>query len=318
MYVIYCSEQLDGVSAAAIVLRYARLRNSPCRIAGFLSFANIEDKLQEMAALKGNLIFVLDFPPDQIENFEQKLSEITKNNKIVYWNSHHPYTQETLEMMKKYIHTVEFSGKIKNSVKPEQMLCSADLVAKKFMPVDSVALQLKLIARDIEFWIKQDERAIKLADLIASGHSKKEITESLSKGVLWSEKFEKIREEYLQKKEKAFQQLINKMQLKQYVNYKFAFSLASSLLSSADAGDKILSTHHAADVSVVLYRNGRISFRRRDNCDIDLTKIAQLFDGGGHEYAAGGTIRQFKNISYENIEKVLFYIDRKLKNFLLK
>lgn len=318
MYVIYCSEQLDGISAAAIVLRYARLRNSHCKIAGFLNFANIEEKLQEMAALKGNLIFILDFPPDQIANFEQKLNAISKNNKIVYWNSHHPYTPETLEMMKKYIHHVEFSGKIKNSSSQEKMLCSADMVAKRFMPVDSVALQLKLIARDIEFWIKQDERAIKLADLIASGHSKKEITESLSKGVLWSEKFEKIREEYLQKKEKAFQQLINKMQLKQYVNYRFAFSLTSSLLSSADTGDKILSTHHAADVSVVLYRNGRISFRRRDNCDIDLTKIAHLFDGGGHEYAAGGTIRQFKNVSYENIEKVLFYIDRKLKNLFLK
>ncbi|MBW3004460.1 hypothetical protein KY310_01350 [Candidatus Woesearchaeota archaeon] len=318
MYVIYCSEQLDGISAAAIVIRYARLRNSACRVGGFLNYTNIEEKFQEMAALRGNLIFILDFPPDQIKSFEQKLTEISKHNKIVYWNSHHPYTAEMLELMKKYVHTVDFSGKLKNSAKPEQMLCSADLVAKKFLPVDSVALNLKQLARDIEFWIREDERAIKLADLISSGINKKELISNLSRGVLWSESFEKQRTEYLDKKQKAFTQLISKLQIKQYVNHKFGFSLASNVLSSADAGDKILNTHQAVDVSVVLYRNGRISFRRRDGSKIDLSKIAELFDGGGHAYASGGRINAFKNISYENFDKVLFHIDRILKNWFLR
>jgi len=302
MYVIYCSEQLDGISAAAIVLRYARLRNSECRVGGFLNYLNIEEKFKEMAELKGNLIFILDFPPDQIERFEQKLKAISKHNKIVYWNSHHPYTADVLELMKRYVHTVDFSGKLKNSKQQEQMLCSADLVAKKFMPMDSVALHLKTIARDIEFWIKKDERAVKLADLITSGTNLKELISNLSRGVLWSEKFEKIRDEYLQKKQKAFMQLIGKLQIKQYLDKKFGFSIASNVLSSADAGDKILKTHQAVDVSVIFYRNGRISFRRRDGCKIDLSKIARLFDGGGHAYASGGRIKQFKNISYENFD----------------
>ena|GEM_PF-1858713 len=318
MYVIYCSEQLDGISAAAIVLRYARLRNSECRIGGFLNYLNIEKKFKEMAELKGNLIFILDFPPDQIESFEQKLKAISKHNKIVYWNSHHPYTADVLELMKRYVHTVDFSGKLKNSKQQEQMLCSADLVAKKFMPMDSVALHLKTIARDIEFWIKQDERATKLADMIASGINLKELISNLSRGVLWSEKFEKIRNEYLQKKQKAFMQLISKLQIKPYLDKKFGFSIASSILNSADAGDKILKTHQAVDVSVIFYRNGRVSFRRRDGCKIDLSKIARLFDGGGHAYASGGRIKQFKNISYENFDKVLFLADRKLKNFFLR
>jgi len=309
MYVIYCSEQLDGISAAAIVLRYARLRNSQCRVGGFLNYTNIEEKFQEMASLKGNLIFVLDFPPDQIAHFEQKLKEISKHNKIVYWNSHHPYTAKMLDLMKKYVHNVDFSGKLKNSSKPEQMLCSADLVAKKFLPVDSIALNLKQIARDIEFWIRADERAIKLADLISSGTSKKELINNLSRGVLWSEKFEKIRTEYLEKKQKAFLQLMSKLQIKQYVDLKFGFSVASSILSSADAGDKILNTHQAVDVSVVLYR--------RDGNKIDLSKIAQLFDGGGHAYASGGRIKAVKTVSYENFDKVLFQIDRTLKDFFL-
>lgn len=318
MYVIYCSEQLDGIAAAAIVLRYARLRNSSCRIGGFLNYSNIEEIFQEMAALRGNLIFVLDFPPDQIQNFEQKLENISKHNKIVYWNSHHPYTADIIELMKKYVHTADFSGKLKNSQKQEQMLCSADLVAKKFLPADSVALNLKQIARDIEFWIRADERAVKLADLIASGANKKEIIENFSRGALWSEKFEKTRAEYIEKKQKAFMQLISRLQIKKYVNHAFGFSLASSVLSSADAGDKILSTHHAVDVSVVIYRNGRIRFRRRDGCSIDLSQIAKLFGGGGHAYASGGQLKEPKNISYENFDKIIFSVDRILKNWFLR
>lgn len=317
MYVIYCSEQLDGIAAAAIVLRYARLRNSECRIGGFLNYIDIEERFHEMTQLRGNLIFILDFSPDQIENFEQKLKDISRHNKIVYWNSHHPYSSDMLELMSRYIHTTDFSGKLKNSTKPEQMLCSTDLVARKFLPVDSVAFNLKQIARDIEFWLKQDERAIKLADIISSGYNRKELIENLSRGVLWSEKLEKIRTDYLDKKQKAFLQLISKLQIKQYVDLKFGFSLASNVLNTADAGDKILTSHQAVDVSVVMYRNGKISFRRRDGCSIDLSKIAKLFDGGGHAYASGGHIRKFKNISYENFDDVLFFVDRQLKNHFL-
>jgi oligoribonuclease NrnB/cAMP/cGMP phosphodiesterase (DHH superfamily) len=317
MYGIYCSEQLDGISAAAIVFRYARLRNSNCRICGFLNYTNIEERFKEMASLKGMLLFILDFPPDQIENFEQKLKEISKHNKIVYWNSHHPYTAEMTDLMRKYVHTVDFSGKLKNTSKQEQMLCSADLVAKKFLPMDSVALNLRQIARDIEFWIKKDERAIKLADLISAGINKKELISNLSRGVLWSEKLEKVRTEYLEKKQKAFIQLMSKLQIKTYLDKKFGFSIASNVLSTADAGDKILQSHQAVDVSVILYRTGRISFRRRDSCKIDLSKIAQLFDGGGHAYASGGKITAFKSVSYDNFDKVLFHVDRTLKNFFL-
>jgi len=219
--------------------------------------------------------------------------------------------------MKKYIPTVDFSGKMKNSKQGEQMMCSADLVAKKFLAMDSVALQLKLIARDIEFWIKKDERAIKLADLISSGINKRDLINNLSKGVLWSEKFEKVRTDYLEKKQKAFAQLITKLQVKPYLDKRFGFSLSPNILSSADAGDKILTSHQAVDVSVVIYRNGRISFRRRDGCNMDLIKIARLFDGGGHAYASGGKISKFKTISYETLDKVIFFIDRTLKNFFL-
>jgi len=315
MFTIYCSDQLDGIAAAAILIRYSRLKKAKCRIGGFLKYTNIDEKFQEMTQLKGNILFILDFSPEQIKELEIKLKTISQNNKIAYWNCHHPYDAETITIMMKYIHSLDFSGTLKNSQKKELRQCSADMICNKFLQHDKVAQELKNLAHDIEFWIRQNQTALKLADLIQSGFDKKELTEILSKGVFWSERFEKIRREYLEKKTKALQKIMKNIIIKKYVNLRFGFSLSSSILSSADAGQKMLDSHSAIDVSVILYRNGKISFRRRDNIDLDLSKISKLFSGGGHSYAAGGKL--MKNISTENKEKIIFEIDQTLKNFFL-
>ncbi len=315
MFVIYCSEQLDGIAAAAILFRYARLKNANFRMGGFLNYTNIEETFEEMTKLKGALIFILDFSPEQITDLNEKLKKISKNNKIAYWNCHHPYDAITITTMMQHVHSLDFSGALKNSTKKETKQCSADMTCNKFLPTDSVAIKLKTLAHDIEFWIRKNQTAVKLADLIQSGFDKKELVDILSRGVFWSERFEKIKEEYLQKKTKALQDLMKNLVIKKYVDLRFGFVLASTILSSADAGQKMLDSHTAMDVAVILFRNGKISFRRRDDIDVDLSKISELFDGGGHPYAAGGKIQ--KNISSENLEKIIFVIDRKLKDFFL-
>ncbi|MBN1645140.1 hypothetical protein JW851_03835 [Candidatus Woesearchaeota archaeon] len=305
MWTIYCSEQLDGVAAAAILFRYARLKKAKIRIGGFLNYSSIEERFQEISRLKGELIFILDFPPEQISDIEEKFKQISKNNKLVYWNCHHPYDAKTVSTMMKYIHSLDFSGTLKNSNKKESKLCSADLTCNKFLPCDSVAVKLKTLAHDIEFWVRQNQTAIKLADLIQSGFDKKELIDILSRGVFWSERFQKAREDYLKKKTKSLNDLMKNLIIKKYVDLRFGFALSSSILSSADAGQKMLDSHSAIDVSVILFRNGKISFRRKDNIDIDLSKIAQLFDGGGHPYAAGG--QNTKKYFFRKPQKNLFF-----------
>jgi len=315
MWVIYCSQQLDGIAAAAIILRYARLKNTKCRIAGFLEYVKIEEKFQEIQKHKNDLIFILDFSPEQIHNFEDKLKKISQNNKIAYWNCHHPYNAKTVNIMMKYVHSIDFSGAMKKTGKKEQKLCSADMACNKFLPRDNTAQKLRHLAHDIEFWINSDVTAIKLADLIQSGFDKKELAQIFSRGVFWSERFEKIREQYLDKKTTALNNLMKKIIIIKYLNIRFGFALAPIILSSADAGQKMLDSHSGIDAAAVLFRNGKISFRKRNNTPVDLSKIAELFDGGGHHYASGGKIN--KKISSGNLEKVIFQIDRTLKNFFL-
>lgn len=316
MYTIYCSEQLDGVCAAAIVLRYARLRGTQARIGGFINYNRINDDFTQMASHNGNIYFILDISPEQIKNVEITLRKITSNNKIVYWNSHHPYDVKTLDVIKSFVAKVDFSGPLKHGTKQKTELCSAELAFNTLLPGDFVAKRLAEIAHDIEFWKRKDEEALKLADLMTSSVDKKDIADVLSRGVFWSQRFEYARKEYLEKREKAFEDLLKKIRMKQYLGANFAFTLASSILPTADAGQKVLDNVAQADVSVVVYRDGRISFRRRNTCSIDLSKLAKEFEGGGHSYAAGGRIEA--PVTVENFEKVLFNVDQRIKDVFFR
>ncbi len=318
MYVVYCSQQLDGLAAAAIVFRAARLRSHDVKLGGILNFENADEQFSAMQNLSGDLIFILDFLPDSLSAIEPKLSAITVRNRIAYWNSHHPHSEADGLALSRHVHTVDLSGPLHYAPVPKEKVCAAELAQKKFLPTDNAAKELAEIAHDIEFWERTDKRAVQLADLIASGIEPRELIESLSKGVLWSDKFEQLRQEYLGKKQHAMQDIIAHLAVKNITGFNFGFSLAPTILPSSDAGQHILDTHTAVDVSVVLYRNGRISFRKRDTCNLNLAEIAKLFGGGGHNYAAGARLAQHQSITRENFDNVLFALDQQLKTHLLK
>ena len=171
---------------------------------------------------------------------------------------------------------------------------------------------------DQEFWKRTDARAQRLTDLIASGTDKKQLILALSKGVYWSDHYEKLHKDYLWKKETAIQNLMKKLVIRKYLDVPFGITIASPILTTAEAGHTMLENHAGFDVSVVIFKNGKISFRKRDGCDVDLKKIAELFDGGGHHYASGGTLKKaFNSVTNENFDEVLYYVDRKIKDYFL-
>lgn len=319
MFIVYCSDQLDGIAAAAIVFRYAKLKNTDCRLGGTLGYGHLAESFRAMQAHKGALFFILDIYPDRVAEFEFHLRNICAENRIAYWSSHHAYDSPLFDTLKKYVHTVDFGGALKNSMHSglKPMSCSADLAARSLLPHDKVAHQLAAIARDQEFWLRQDEQSQKLADVIQAGYDKKELVELLSKGVYWSAKLERVHQDYLLKKKYALEELKTHMIVKQYLDQYFGFSIASNSLRSADACEHMLETHTGLNVAIAVYRDGRISFRRRNSCKIDLTKLAKYFNGGGHPYAAGGRL-DTNNVTFDNFGKIVFEIDQKLKLHFLK
>ncbi len=289
---LYCAEQLDGVAASAIITRYAKLKKIQTRFCGYLHNESLTEELDVIN--EKTPIFILDMCPH-----EKHKNTIEKLN-IRYWSTHDPTAPQIT---------------VKIFDKTTERKCSATLAYERFLPMDKIAKKLAELAHDVTYW-QQGEEARKLSDLIAARINPNELISALSNGITWSKNFEQKHDDYLQKKEQSLQNLMKTLIIKKYLNYNFGYAFASNVLTTADAGQKMLDAHFAVDVSIILYKNGKISFRRRNNCDLDLRKISKIFDGGGHSYAAGASLN--KKITKENFENIISEINSKLKEKFLR
>ena len=224
----------------------------------------------------------------------------------MYWSFTQAVPNDTLALISQYIKHVDYA---------ERKTSATELAVFRFLPGDLVGKQLISVAQDIKFWLRQDERAAKLADLLASGFDVRAMVDALSRGVIWDDLFERSRNEYLEKKAKAYDDVLKRLTIKSYLKYRFGFALSSNLLSTADACQYVLDKHMGVDVAVALYKSGKIAFRSRDGIDIDLAKLGKRFGGGGQKYASGGIFNQ--PISAEHWEDVLKALDWTLKEYFL-
>ncbi len=294
---IYSSEQFDGIAASAIIARYATLKKLKYRI-------ELVDYSQELKLPDRAHIFFSDINPERID-----LNKI--NKQIFFWAAYYPHKhQEKIKQITKHNQVMQptaYEEFIKKS--------AAEATFEKFLPNDRIAREIALIARDIKFWERKDKRADKLNTLLSSGYDKKQMIETIAKGSLWNETFEQRFKEYILKRDDALSEMMKTINIKKYLKMNFGFFLAGNLLSSADAGHYALEKHQGIDAAVIIFRNGKISFRRRENCQIDLSELAKLFSGGGHPYAAGG--RLDKTITQKNFGEIIFKINQTLQNFFI-
>lgn len=294
---MWCSEKLDGIAAAAIIFRHAMLSKLPVHFGGFLHPDTLTEELEELAGEEHKLLFVLDacITPDHLPLVEK----ISEHNKLVYWNS--PDASCVVPPAKIF---------------DKGQAPAAELAQKRFLPQDPVAKELVRLAKEVKSWQLKDERAVKLQDLIAAQYSPVELITALSKGVFWNDHFENECERYAEKKQVALEELMQGLIIRSFVDHRFGFALAPAFLPSAIACQRVLDGHAGVDVAIVLFKDGRIVFRRRDGVDVDVQKLAELFGGGGHPYAAGA--RLSKPVSKDSFPDTLFYVDQALRNFLLR
>lgn len=297
MISIYCSERLDGIASAAIVLRHALLAKLPAQFGGVLHPDRLEEELEALAQVQGKLIFMLDisFTPGQLTSLEG----LQGKNKLVYWTS----------------------NDVQSAVPPARLVdsaqgteCCAHATQRRFLPTDLIARQLAEIAHGVKFW-EEDTRGRKIEELIAAGYPLQELIEQLSKGVFWNDRFEAFYHKYEDKKQDACEEMMNSLILKKYVNTNLGFVLCPLPLATAQAGEYVLKSHAGVDVAVVLYRDGRFTLRRKDSCKADMRELAVIFGGGGTIHASGGRIADF--VTKDNLPEVLFHLDQAFKEYFI-
>ncbi len=297
MISISCAATLDGIASAAILFRYATLKKKSFQFTGCYRLSELTNHLTKLASRQKQILFFLDVP--FAEEHVNLLQKISKNNKILYWSG----PETSIKPPATYIDTAPKTS-------------SAELVTKRFLPKDTISEKIAQQARDVKFWKLKETHAAKLSDLITFGFPPFEIIKSLARGIFWNDRFEAYHKEYHQKKLEALNNMKKTLTIKNCLNTNIAFARVSSIVTTADAGQHVLDTHAGVDVAVVLYKDGTISFRRRNSSDIDVKALAELFGGGGHPYAAGA--RLGKNITAENYSETVHKLDQAFKKALIK
>jgi oligoribonuclease NrnB/cAMP/cGMP phosphodiesterase (DHH superfamily) len=287
--VLHCiahKKDLDGLASHAILRRFARKTGEEVvhHFADYDDLAEIIGRLS--GALRGERIVIADLGYNsKLLTALGALTKLCETNHVT-WVDHHDWQggEAVLKLGFRFIHSSE--------------LCAAELVQREFMPQDDVARELARLAHAHDFR-ESNELAWRLYDVISSGYDKLSFVEALSRGEFWNEGFEEAYKKYQLAKEKGYAYLESHLRFFSVDGYTCAVALSKKYLSSTLAA--LYLQEKGTDFVIVVYPDGKLSFRR-NNPEINLRKIAQLFGGGGREVAAGAKLE--REVTEENYLQV--------------
>jgi len=274
-------KDLDGIASAAIVLRYASKIGKDFEVL-FSEPQTLHDALTK-------LVHVLNKDVSEIvisdlglnRRIVDLVAEILKNIKDNYnvkirWFDHHLWSDEAKNKI----------GKIIDELVVNERFCGAELVQRSLLPDDAVAAKLALLARDADFWIFSNEISKKLSKIISYREVPlKNLVETLSKGTFWNKDLERKFKEVLSKEKEVVDKCLETLET--HIIKGFKVALVKGKIPAGEIAELLAKKGY--DVIVVISPEGKVSLRR-GNSRINLVPIAEKLNGGGHPFAAGGTL----------------------------
>jgi oligoribonuclease NrnB/cAMP/cGMP phosphodiesterase (DHH superfamily) len=262
---------VDGIGSHAILRRYAAREGVPIDH-HFLDYPDLCSTLSRLSGGKGWEVVIADlgYSPTLMECLRD-LERLAERNRVS-WFDHHDWTEgERLQHLPISFHL-------------QRDRCACEIVQEEFLPGDDVGERIARLAHHHDFH-EEDALAWRLYEIISSGYEKEALVDLLSKGIFWNRELEKRHRAYQEFKEAAFRTL-------QRTSACYRIGALTCVLGYSPPGlGSTLATAHllgrGADLVVCLWRDGKMSFRRRRE-GIDLVRIARLFRGGGRADAAGG------------------------------
>lgn len=222
-----------------------------------------------------------------IDICKQTFSESKKNGWRIIWVDHHPWPEKATEMIKPFIEIIiDSSGK----------KCAADLMYETFLPGNDLAAKLASMAHTMDFFTK-DQYLTPTSELIRYYHNfpnfydrLKMLAKKSAEGVLWDVEMQNHYNEYVQLRETAKKQVLSTIRIKQVKDIKVTFVQSSPFIQTSLFSEEVFQRTQA-DLAIFYSSEGKVSIRR-NNEKISCSDIsANLQEGGGHKFAAGGVFR---------------------------
>jgi uncharacterized protein len=222
-----------------------------------------------------------------IDICKQIFSDSNKSGWRIIWVDHHPASEKAIEAIKPFIElAIDSSGE----------KCAADLMYETFLPGHEQAAKLASLAHTMDFFTK-DQYLTPTSELIRYYHNFPDLYKRLTNlaqksaaGVLWDIEMQNHYNEYVQLRETAKKQVLSTMRIKQVKDIKVAFVQSSPFIQTSLFSEEIFQRTQA-DLAVFYSSEGKVSIRR-NNERISCNDIsANLQEGGGHKFAAGGIFR---------------------------
>ena len=282
---------VDGLFSAAIgLIRYPQARTIFLGY-GIENFNKMADFVYSAVSLnkEGGIFIISDLGLNDnlIDVCKNIFSNAKKNGWQTIWVDHHLWSQKAIDTLKPYVELVINSSGQK---------CAADLMYETFLTGNDTAAKLSSIAHTVDFFTK-DQYLTPISELIRYYHNFSNFYDRLSDlvqksamGILWDIEMQDQYNKYVRLRDDAKQQVLCTMRIKQLKDLKVAFVQSSPFIQTSLFSEEVFQKTQA-DLAMFYSSEGKVSIRR-NNEKIACSDIsANLYEGGGHKFAAGAILR---------------------------
>lgn len=316
MRVVICSHEadIDGMYSAAVgLIRYPEAKISFYNY-GLENFRKMFEYVKnEASKSKKGLAVISDLGVNDEQVCAMALDFIhylKQRQWHVVWVDHHPWQKESLDTLRKICTVCHDSSGRK---------CATEIMYKKFMRKNKVAEQLKLIAHSSDFMIDLKNYDSRVSELIhfyrnssGSRHKLELLVQKASKGILWDSDMQKQYLKFIKVAEQHKSKSLKTLTLRKIRSFYVAFVFTYPLVQSSLFANEVFS-NSKADIVMLFNKHGKVSIRRNTS-KISCGKIASfLVEGGGHEFASGGTLNSDPKDFSSSIREMELAVIKSLK-----
>lgn len=207
------------------------------------------------------------------------------------WLDHHAWSEKIKTRVESFA-TLILSN-------DEEQKCAAELVYETFTKKRTITEKIAKFAHIVDFRLPEVHKLPPLPEIITYYRSLPNpypklqlVVYKASKGIFWDEELQEEYEyRYLPLRDYAISSAMKSLSIYNIHNYKVAIIESSRVISKSILAEKVFEEKPEISLVVLFAPDGKVSFRRKPGSEIKCDTIARRLNGGGHNYAAAGMIK---------------------------